>query len=106
MARYGSCEEYVLQQLEEKEKECEALKRNYAELEDQFNFADNKLNEVLGLLKDFARLVEIKPSENDTAKGMVYVDGTFVAFIWHNETKYEPLIKLLEIVNAIPSREQ
>lgn len=101
-----TCEEYVLNQFFKLQQEIEQLKEENDKLTFMANASCHKLDGIVKLLKVATRPMNIEEENNYVN---VYVNGLIVGFYREDDDSKNPyyaLAKLIEMVNAIPEREQ
>lgn len=103
-----TCEEYVLNQFFKQQEEIEQLKEENDKLTFMANASCHKLDGIVKLLKVATRPMSISEENNYVN---IYVNGLIVGFYRKDDdskdqSPYYALAKLIEMVNAIPEREQ
>ena len=106
--RPTTCEAFVLKQYYELQDLFSNVARQNHDLEQENKVLKESHNELIGLLKDFVKLVRIDTSDKTYPSKVcsIYIKDSYVAGVWKDDTEFDSLIKLVELVNAIPEREE
>ena len=106
-----TCEEYVLNDLFNAQKEVVALKNEKEELELQLRVVESRYSDLINLIKDSLKGNSEVSTNDNTPYYHVRVNGSYIGLYskendsYNDDSKLRKLAELIELANSIVERE-
>lgn len=98
-------EEYNFQEFLKTKQENDTLKNENEELKGYVNDLLTQDKELIKLCKQVANIITCEKEDDDSCK-TIRVGGNFAGLVFDDDIKYAPLVKFLDLIKAIPTREE